>query len=268
MRNDQCYLMPPISFIFSALQPGSPSRMGKISEVNLLLQQTCFTGHQAVFSAAKKAPTWIERTKTHQTLHAPRAHLGSTKTIPSTVNPQSANSAHLASSRRIAQQWIARRARPVINRVKPQRRFAFHASLESTRMRQVKHAAKSAKLVDIKLNWKVPQNANYVLREPSQGIHLKIVHNAFHAVQGNGAMLLARTTTQFVETALLVGTHLPLVCQKNLVASFARKGNLVKKMATLHQLRDARTAIRANTEEMILRQHLARLVVRVFIRTP
>ena len=54
-----------------------------------------------------------------------------------------------------------------------------------------------------------------------------------------------RTTTQFVETALLVGTHLPLVCQKNLVASSSRKGNLVKKAATLHQLRDARTAIRA-----------------------
>ena len=80
-------------------------------------------------------------------------------------------------------------------------------------------------------------------------------------------MLLARTTTQFVETALLVGTHLPLVCQKNLVASFAHKENLVKKVATLHQLGDARTAIRANTEEMIRKLHHARHVARVSIRT-
>ena len=80
-------------------------------------------------------------------------------------------------------------------------------------------------------------------------------------------MLLARTTTQFVETALLVGTHLPLVCQKNLVASFARKENLVKKVATLHQLRDARTAIRANTEERIRNPHHARIVSKAFIKT-
>ena len=80
-------------------------------------------------------------------------------------------------------------------------------------------------------------------------------------------MLLARKMTPFVKTALLVSTHRPLVCQKNLVALFARKGNLVKKMATLHQLRDARTAIRANTEEMIRKLHLARLVARDFIRT-
>jgi hypothetical protein len=80
-------------------------------------------------------------------------------------------------------------------------------------------------------------------------------------------MLLARTTTQFVETALLVGTQLPLVCRKNLVASSARKGNLVKKVATLHQLRDARTAIRANTEEMIRKLHHARIATKGSIRT-
>ena len=78
--------------------------MGQILKVNLSLQQACFSAHQAVFSAAKKAPTSIEMTKTYQTSHAPSAHLGSTKTIPSTVNPQSANSAHLVSSRRIVQQ--------------------------------------------------------------------------------------------------------------------------------------------------------------------
>ena len=80
-------------------------------------------------------------------------------------------------------------------------------------------------------------------------------------------MLLARKMTPFVKNALLVSTPRPLVCQKNLVALFARKGNLVKKVATLHQLRDARTAIRANTEERIRNPHHVRLVARVFIRT-
>ena len=138
--------------------------------------------------------------------------------------------------------------------------FASLLPWKVSRMRAGKHAAKSAEAGRYKAELKSTTECKLCPKGPSQGIHLKIVKNAFHAVQGNGAMLLARTTTQFVETALLVGTHLPLVCQKNLVASFARKGNLVKKMATLHQLRDARTAIRANTEEMILRQHLARLV--------
>ena len=80
-------------------------------------------------------------------------------------------------------------------------------------------------------------------------------------------MLLARTTTQFVETALLVGTHLPLVCQKNLVASSARKGNLAKKVAIQHQLRDVRIATRANIEEMTRDPNHARIVPTDFIRT-
>ena len=105
MRNDQCSKAPPGSIIFSAIQSGSASKKrAKMPTVKLLLQQAYFLAHQATFSAAKKAPTSIEMTKTYQTSHAPRVHLGSTKTIPSTVNPQSANSAHLASSRRIAQQ--------------------------------------------------------------------------------------------------------------------------------------------------------------------
>ena len=78
--------------------------------------------------------------------------------------------------------------------------------------------------------------------------------------------MLKRTTTQSVKTALLVGTHLPLVFQKNLVASNARKGNLVNKVAKLHQLGDARIARKANIEETIRNPRHAMLVARVSTR--
>ena len=150
MRNDQCSMVPPGSIKLSAVPPGSPSRTRvKMPMVKTSTLTTCLRIQEADFSAARKAPTGIKKTRTSD---APLACRGSTKTIPSIIELQSANIARLASSRKTAQQYCARRARPVTNRAKPPRHFAFPASLESTRMRQEEHAAKSAKLVDIKLN--------------------------------------------------------------------------------------------------------------------
>ena len=105
------------------------------------------------------------------------------------------------------------------------------------------------------------------MRGPSPRINLKIEHSVFHAVQANGAMLLEHTTTQFVKTVPLVSTHQPLECQKNPVALIAHRGDLVKKVATLHQLGDAKTVTGANIEEMIRNPHHAQIVSQGYIRT-
>ena len=76
-----------------------------------------------------------------------------------------------------------------------------------------------------------------------------------------------RTTIPFAKTALLVGTHQPLESQENPVALIARRGDLVKKVATLHQLGDAKTVIRASIEEMIRNPHHAKIVSQGYIRT-
>ena len=96
---------------------------------------------------------------------------------------------------------------------------------------------------------------------------MKTEHSALDAVQENGATSLVRTTIRFAKTALLVGTHLAPVRQKNQVALVARKGNLVRKVATLHQLRDARTVVRADTEERIRNRLHARIVSKGFTKT-
>ena len=117
MRNDQCSDPPKGSIKLSAVPPGSPSRTrtkmpmvnpsippktrGKMPIVNPSILRTCFQILEAKFSAAMKAPTWIETGRTSDALHARQ---GSTKTIPSTVNPQRVNGARLASSRKTAQE--------------------------------------------------------------------------------------------------------------------------------------------------------------------
>ena len=161
---------------------------------------------------------------------------------PSTVKPQSANSACLAYSRKTARHCCARCARQDSTRTHAPKLFAVPVFLVGIRMWQGRHSAKSARQVDIKLSYNKPQNVSCARKGNTQKNNMKPADNAFHVVLENGAISKEHTMTHFAETALLVSTHQLLACQKNPIALIARKGDLVNKVGTLQQLVDARIA--------------------------